>query len=116
MSIAAYTQTIKETESPRQIERRVVAQVTVALERHAGDAPATPELRDALARNQRLWGAFRADLITESNALPAELRAGLISLSFWVDRHTTQVLEGAATAGPLVDVNRRILAGLRGQG
>lgn len=116
MSIAAYTRTIKETETPRQIERRVVAQVTVALERHAGDAPGTPELRDALVRNQRLWGAFRADLIGEDNALPAELRAGLISLSFWVDRHTVQVLDGTATAEPLIDVNRKILAGLRGLG
>ncbi|MGK9230306.1 flagellar biosynthesis regulator FlaF [Inquilinus limosus] len=115
MSIAAYTQTIKETETPRQIERRVVTQVTAALERHAGAGPASPELREALTRNQRLWGAFRADLVDDGNGLPPGLRAGLISLSFWVDRHTLQVLGGAATAEPLIDVNRKILAGLRGQ-
>jgi flagellar protein FlaF len=114
MSIAAYTQTIKETETPRQIERRVVAQVTIALERHAADGPVSPAFRDALYDNQRLWGAFRGDLIDEQNALPPELRAGLISLSFWVDRHTAQVLEGQGTAEALVDVNRKILAGLRG--
>ena len=116
MSIAAYTRTIKETESPRQIEGRVVAQVTTALERHAAEGPGSPEFRDALFRNQRLWGAFRGALIDDDNALPAALRASLISLSFWVDRHTTAVLNGGDTAEALIDVNRRILAGLRGNG
>ena len=37
MSIAAYKRTIRESESPRQIERRVFARVTSELEKHSQD-------------------------------------------------------------------------------
>ncbi|ETX28899.1 flagellar biosynthesis regulator FlaF [Roseivivax isoporae] len=125
MSIAAYKQTIRESESPRQIERRVLTRVTAALERHAeGFDTAVPGrrhfilaqgLREALTDNQALWRALRHDLADSGNRLPEGIRAALISISLWVDRQSTQVLGGKPGLDALIEVNRRIIAGLAGQ-
>jgi len=125
MSIAAYKRTISETESPRQIERRVLSRVTSDLERLASDYDSAEQglekigilakgLRDALWQNQRVWQAFQHDLSSEGNSLSPDLRAGLISLSFWVDTHTRGVLKGQNKVGPLVNINRTIIRALDG--
>ncbi len=46
------------------------------------------------------------------NALPPELRAGIVSLSLWVDRHTSGLVAGRETMEPLLEVNRMLLDGL----
>lgn len=123
MSISAYQRTIRESESPRQIEARVFARVTGALQQHVEAWAASPEksariavlsdgLRDALAQNQRLWSQLRDDLASSRNALPEALRANLLSISLWVDRTSTTVLGGGPGLPALIDVNRNILAGL----
>ena len=125
MSIAAYKRTISETESPRQIERRVLSRVTSDLERLASDFDSTEQgleklsilangLRDALWQNQRVWQAFQHDLSSEGNSLSPDLRAGLLSLSFWVDTHTRGVLKGQNKVAPLVNINRTIIRALGG--
>jgi flagellar protein FlaF len=125
MSITAYKRTISETESPRQIERRVLSSVTAEMEANyqkfdtaakAGDKLQilSDGLRDTLWYNQRIWTALRQDLTEQGNALPPDLRAGLINLSLWVDTHTKDVLKGAKKVKPLLDVNRSIIRGLEG--
>lgn len=125
MSISAYKRTIRETEGPRQIERRVLTRVTNRLEEHCeafDGSDASPDrlallsfgLRDALNENQRIWRAFRTDLSDPSNSLPPELRAALISISHWVDRQSGQAMGGKGNIRALVDVNRSIIAGLSG--
>lgn len=126
MSIAAYKTTIRESESPRQIERRLLIRVTALLDQHAqgyDSASAgfervsllTPELRGALSDNLAIWSALKSDLATPGNALPADLRAMLISLALWVDRQTNSVIGGAGGIGSLVEINRNIISGLSGQ-
>lgn len=119
---AAYKQTIKETESPRQIERRIFAQVTADLEKYAqwrdgGDGPGDRpnDGHEALARNQNLWGKLMYDLADETNQLPDKLRAQIISLTLFVDRHTEEVLKGSKKVQPLIDLNKRMMAGLAGE-
>lgn len=125
MSIAAYKRTITETESPRQIERRVLSRVTADLERLGPDYDAAERgldklsalaggLRDALWRNQRVWIAFQSDLAQAGNQFPPELRASLISLSIWVDSHTRGVLQGSNKVRPLIEINKTIIRGLDG--
>ncbi|MDC0739425.1 flagellar biosynthesis regulator FlaF [Cognatishimia sp. SS12] len=125
MSITAYKRTITETESPRQIERRILSNVTADLEsRHlAFDQAATSGdklalladgLRDSLWHNERIWMALRNDLADSGNALPPDLRAGLISLALWVETHTQKVLAGQQKIKPLLDINRSIIRGLEG--
>ncbi|WP_212522767.1 flagellar biosynthesis regulator FlaF [Actibacterium sp. MT2.3-13A] len=126
MSIAAYKQTIRESETPRQIERRILSRLTGQLEQHARafDAAETRSerqallaggLRASLTENQAMWRALKHDLAAEGNALPPDMRASLLSLALWVDRQTTAVMGGARGLGALVAINRSIVAGLSGQ-
>ena len=126
MSIAAYKTTIRESETPRQIERRILSRVTgqLAARAEAYDraeskldrgAILADGLRDDLATNQKFWHELQFDLAQPGNGLPAELRAGLISLALFVDRQTSAVMGGNAGVGALVEINRSIVAGLAGQ-
>jgi len=123
MSVAAYKRTIRESESPRQIEARVFARITGSLSRFAGDyAAATSNearlrvlaggLRGHVAENQKLWIALRDDLAAPGNSLPDQLKAQLLSIALWVERQSLQVQGGQPGLQPLIDVNTSILAGL----
>lgn len=123
MSINAYKRTIRESESPRQIEARVFARITGAMDAYcsAFEAAETNEarsavladgLRSALADNRRLWITLRDDLADSANSFPPALRAQLISIALWVDRQSQQVLGGGPGLRALIDVNSSILAGL----
>lgn len=46
------------------------------------------------------------------NALPAELRAGIIALGQWVDRHSSAVMQGRESAADLIEVNRTMIEAL----
>lgn len=123
---AAYKRTLAETETPRQIERRVMSRLTGEMERFQTqfDAAADPAarlallsegLREAIWENQRLWQNFVLDLSEPENALPGGLRASLISIGLWVERHSQLALRGVAGVGDLVEVNRNIIRGLSGE-
>jgi len=114
MSIAAYQQTIAECDDPRKIEYRVFLRITLSLERHRDADWRSTGLKDALWRNMELWNTLRADLLEDANALPERLRAGLVSLSFAVDRNTQRVLRGEGGVDLLVDINRAVMQGLQG--
>ncbi len=122
MSIAAYKSNIRHTESPRQIERRILSRLTGALEAHAAfdTAPSkairlnilSSGLRETLAENQKFWNELKHDLAFPGNALPPDLRAGLISIALWVDRQTNAVMGGEPGVAALADINRTIITGL----
>jgi len=126
MSIAAYKRTIKESESPRQIERRILSRITGQLEQNARAFDEAQDsltrltlladgLRESLSENQAVWGALKYDLADTENALPPELKAQLLSLALWVERQTGNVLGGAPGVGALAAINRNIVNGLAGQ-
>ncbi|MDP5333961.1 MAG: flagellar biosynthesis regulator FlaF [Paracoccaceae bacterium] len=122
MSITAYKTTIRHSESPRQIERRILSRLTGELEAHgAFDTAETASarldilssgLRDALIENQKFWTELKYDLALPENALPPALRAGLLSLALWVDRQTAAVMGGQPGVRALAEINRSISAGL----
>lgn len=114
MSIAAYHQTIAECDDPRKIEYRVFLRITLALENNRHADWRCAELKDALWRNLELWNALRADLLEDGNALPEALRAGLVSLSFAVNRNTQRVLRGEGGIDLLIHINRSVMQGLQG--
>lgn len=126
MTIAAYKRTISGTEAPRQIERRLLAQATAKLERHqanfdnADDGSAklailTSGLRDAVWNNILIWQTLKSDLAQPNNAFPAELKASLISLAIWVERHSQGVLAGSKKVKPLIEINSSVFLGLGGK-
>ncbi len=113
MSIQAYQTAAKKTEGPRQTEYRAFAQATRGLI-DAASLPSTEVGRraEALAANRRLWSLLAADCAAEGNQLSPPLRAQIISLSLFVDRHSSQVMRAGASFDVLIEINRTIMQGL----
>ena len=113
MSLQAYQQTATRAESPRELEYRLFAQVTLALMDAAKADPSDLGVRvDALDWNRRVWTVLADDCANPGNQLPAPLRASIISLALWVSRHTSAVIRRQEDFGPLIEVNRLIMQGL----
>jgi flagellar protein FlaF len=111
----AYQRAISRAESPRDTEHRLLGQITGEM-LAARDAKATgAALASSLHRNREMWSAFATDCGATGNALPPILRAQIISLALWVDRYTSDVLTGRDTIDALIDLNRAIMDGLRGE-
>lgn len=100
--------------TPRGTEYAVFAQVTHRLSSvDEADKTKFPQVAAAVHDNFRLWGTLAEDLMNDENTLPVPLRAQLISLSQFVQKHGMKVLGGDATLAPLVDINTSIMRGLR---
>jgi flagellar protein FlaF len=113
MSLQAYQTAATWAESPREMEYRLFAQVTLALMEAAKADPNDMSARvDVLDWNRRVWTALREDCSTPGNKLPASLRASIISLAIWVGRHTSAVIRRQEQIEPLIEVNRMMMQGL----
>lgn len=116
MSIQAYQRANQQAEPPRQTEYRAFAEATrglIAANDTPDDLAVTSE---ALLRNRRLWSMLAADCASPGNRLPQELRASIISLSLFVDRHSSAVIRERADIDVLIEINRTIMQGLAGDG
>lgn len=111
----AYQSMQTAAEDPRSREYRLFIQVTAQLERAAEEDEVNGTVGLALHDNRRLWNALMEDLSGDGNQLPKALKAQLISLGIWVNRHSSEVLRGEAHVQPLIDVNRMIIGGLAQQ-
>jgi flagellar protein FlaF len=116
MSLRAYQKAQQRVETPREIEYRLFGQVTRAL-MDIQDLPRHEITRrmDALDWNRRVWSFMAADCANPDNSLPQSLRASFISLSLWVGRYSSEVMQTGADVEPLIDINRTIMQGLAGQ-
>lgn len=112
MSVAAYQQANRNSETPRQTEYRAFAIFTRALEE--AEAEGSVAVVKAVADNQRLWLTLQMDLASPGNELPKELRAQLLSISIWVNKYSSSAMKGEASLEPLITVNKQIMEGLRG--
>lgn len=113
MTLKAYQKAQAAADNPRSTEYRLFGQVTRALI-DAGQAGLKgAELADAIDWNRRLWSALAIDCMDEANQMSRELRAQIISLSLWVTRYSSQVMQEGAPIDPLIDVNRNIMQGLK---
>jgi flagellar protein FlaF len=114
MSIQAYQNAARKSETPRQTEYRAFAQATRGLIDAAGLPDSEVGRRaEALATNRRLWTLLASDCAAEGNTLPQGLRAQIISISLFVDKHSSAVLRQGASIDVLVDINRSIMQGLQ---
>jgi flagellar biosynthesis activator protein FlaF len=116
MSVAAYQTAQRRVETPREIEYRLFGQVTHAL-LEAQKLPTTDIAKrmDAIDWNRRVWTFMAGDCMGGDNALPEQLRASIVSLSLWVGRYSSEVMQKNAEIEPLIDINRTIMQGLAGQ-
>ena len=113
MSLQAYQQAATRAESPRDLEYRLFAQVTRALmDASTLDRSEFGARMDALDWNRRVWSTLAGECNRTDNALPAPLRASIISLSIWVGKHTSLVIRNQEEFEPLIEINRMIMQGL----
>jgi flagellar biosynthesis activator protein FlaF len=116
MSLRAYQQAAQRSETPRDAEYRLFAQVTRALM----DVKAKPRTDvaawiDVLHWNRRVWATLADDCSHPGNALPDSTRAQIISLSLFVHRTTSHVMRREADVDILIDLNRTMMQGLSGR-
>ncbi len=111
MSLQSYEAAQNQTETPRQTEYRLLALVTRELISAQEDTGGKGRI-GAVDWNRRLWLTLQMDLASAQNSLPDELKARLISISIWVDKHSRNVLRREAEIEPLISVNRTIMEGL----
>jgi flagellar protein FlaF len=103
----------ESSQSARQREKEALEQAISKLALAKSKGPMTPESFEATDFMRRLWSIFISDLCNDDNGLPAELRASLISIGFWVRRETEAIDRGESTNFEgLIDVNRIIAEGL----
>ncbi|HEX7758455.1 MAG TPA: flagellar biosynthesis regulator FlaF [Caulobacteraceae bacterium] len=113
MGLRAYQQAAARSETPREAELRLFGQVTRALVEAAAVSDDDFKTRiEALDWNRRLWSALATDCSVADNNLPASLRAQIISLSLWVNRHSSLVMRKQETFDALIDINRMMMQGL----
>jgi len=117
MSLQAYKTASTRAENPREMEYRLFGQVTRAL-MHASTVDKTDFATriDAIDWNRRLWTTLASDCMDEANAMNQGMRASIISLSLFVNRHSSEVMKGDEDFETLIDINRMIMQGLSGAG
>lgn len=98
----------------RDVEYDAFSRVTSML-RQAEPQGHTPETIGAVHKNNQLWTILAADLAESGNALPDEVKAGLLSLAGFSIRHGHEVMAGNATTEALIEVNLSVMKGLRGE-
>jgi flagellar protein FlaF len=111
---AAYKAIIRRTENPRDIEYRVFAQVTAAMQEAAAPDTHFTKRIQAAHRNRELWQTLACDLVDDGNALPDDLRAKLISLAIWVTGEASRVIRDDTSLQAMIDVNSSVMQGLQG--
>jgi flagellar protein FlaF len=114
VSIQAYQRTAQLGEAPRAGEYRTFAMVTRDLIQARDNGPVADfgAYMNALFRNRELWELLAVDCAGEGNGLAAPVRAQIISLALFVDRHTSAVCRENAEIDVLIDINRSIMDGL----
>jgi flagellar protein FlaF len=115
MSYQAYQKVQQSAETPSQVEYRLFTQVTNALIAVKDKPARDPEVAKALDWNRRMWSTLSTDCGAKGNGLPDQLRAGIISLSLFVSKHSSAVMRGQETVEELVSINRTIMEGLAAQ-
>jgi flagellar protein FlaF len=110
----AYRSSQKLGAGARQTEARALLEAARRLSDAGKEADTDGEYRAALRLNWRLWTIIQSDIVSEDNPLPDELKANIMSLSIFIDKHTVGALAqpDLAKLAVLVDINRNIAGGL----
>ena len=98
-------------ESASETEYRLFGQITGALMEARDRCYTGADLIDPLDWNRRMWTTLSTDCAVEGNGLPDKLRAGIISLSIFVNKHTSLVMRGEAEIDDLININKQIMEG-----
>ncbi len=110
----AYQSSQKLGAGARQTEARALLEAARRLSEVNSESEDLTEYRAALRLNWRLWTIIQSDIASDENALPSEIKANVMSLSIFIDKHTVGALAepDAGKLGVLIEINRNIASGL----
>lgn len=109
-----YAATATMMRSTRDAEYDIFSRVTGMLRQAERQGRSAPTIA-AVHKNNELWTILATDLAEPGNALPDEVKAGLLSLAGFSIRHGHAVMAGDATTDALIDINLSVMKGLRGE-
>jgi flagellar protein FlaF len=115
----AYRAVAKEIASPRELEASLLLKAAARLQAVRDSwADNKADLDGALAYNRKLWTVFLTSALSGDNPLPAEVRQNIANLGLFVMKQTVSLISNPQpdSLAPLININREIAAGLRGQG
>ena len=114
----AYGNVAKETASDRELEADLLLKAASRLQAicDAWDRKKS-DLNDALLFNRKLWSIFLTDVTGPDHPLPAEIRQNVANLGIFVMKQTLSITANPdpELLSPLININRQLAAGLRGQ-
>ncbi len=115
----AYRKAPMEGMSEREIDAYALTQSALKIRdcQQTWDKPdRIDRLFEALRINSLLWSIFQAQISADENPLPRQLREDLLTLSFFVDKRTREVMcfPEPAKLTTLININLNIAAGLKG--
>lgn len=99
----------------RDIEYHTISRVTKMLST-AEKIPTERGRIEALHKNIQLWTIIASETADPQNKLSSEIRAGLIGLASFSIRHSYQCFSTETSLSALIDINKSIMKGLRGEG
>ena len=112
----AYGRATPNTRTPRDTEYDIIARVTQALIVASLNRDTDrPNFLEALHRNERLWSTLAVDIAEAANGLPQALRAKLFYLYRFTVRQSRLIRDGQGSPDVLIDINKAVLRGLRGE-
>lgn len=115
----AYNRTAQTTLGPRELESHLLIKAASKFQAIKDDWSRAPnDLSAALLYNRKLWTIFASAVTGEEHGMPAELRQNIANLAFFIFKHTIDVEIAPASdkLDILIDINRNLAAGLRGNG
>jgi flagellar protein FlaF len=111
----AYNEVIEDSHRTMRARERAAMDRLIGMLRMAQEkGPQSRELVDALFYVRRLWTIFIDDLNDPNNELPAQLRAGIVSIGIWMMKEIDRVRAGVTNdLTPMIEINELIRDGLK---
>jgi flagellar protein FlaF len=116
-AIKAYAAAAKETASPRDLESLLLLKAAFKLQSvYDGWTDQPHGLDDAVLYNRRLWTVFLDSVCDQTSSLPVSVRQNIANLGIFVMAETFSLMTNPQPAllVPLININRELAAGLRG--
>jgi flagellar protein FlaF len=115
----AYRSVAKEIASPRDLEADLLLKAAARLQAVCDSWERDKSgMNEALANNRKLWTMFLGYIASPDNQLPTEVRQNVANLGVFIMNQTMSVMSNPRREAlvPLININRELAAGLRGQG
>ena len=114
----AYGAVAQQTASPRELEATLLLQAASRLQAIQDEWDnGKADLDSALLFNRKLWSVFLSEMTDNKNPMPRNVRQNVANLGLFVMKQTLSVTADPKPEqlDPLININRQLAAGLRGQ-